>query len=67
VNSELGKCGVRWPCSGLKNPFGWIVEGLYKIMNTLSISDALRTTFPEDPVTLTTSNLVLNYVECSVN
>jgi len=67
VNSEMGRCGVRWSCPGLKNSFGGIVEGLYKIMNSLSISDALRTTLPEDPVTLTTSNLVLNYVKWSVN
>jgi hypothetical protein len=43
------------------------VEGLYKIMNSLSISDAVRTTLPEDPVILTTSNLVLNYLKCSDN
>jgi hypothetical protein len=43
------------------------VEGLYEIMSSLSISDAVRTTLPEDPVTLTTSDLVLNYLKCSVN
>ena len=57
MNSELGRCGMRRSCSGLKKSFGGIVEGLYKTMNSLSISDAVRTTLPEDPVTLTTSIL----------
>jgi hypothetical protein len=57
---------MRWSCSGFKNSFGGIVEGLYKITNSFSIS-AVRTTLPEDTVTLTTSNLVLNYLKCSVN
>ena len=67
MNSELGRCGMRWSCSGLKNSFAGIVEGLYKIMNSLSISDGVRTTLPEDPATPTTSNLVLAYLKCSVN
>jgi hypothetical protein len=67
VNSELGRCGMRWSCSGLKNSFGGIVEGLYKIMNSLSMSDVVRTTLPEDPATLTTSDLVLTYFKCSFN
>jgi hypothetical protein len=66
VNSELGS-GMRCSCPGLKNSFGGIVEGQDKIMNSLSISDAVRTTLPEDPITLTTSNLVLTCLKCSVN